>query len=562
MTWLDNKKIGIKIGLIVLTAFLGMGIISFGALSLLDDEILSARKTKVQDLVLTAASILGSYESEAKAGRMGEDEAKAAALRDIKALRYGDNDYFWVHDLNGKMVMHPMKPDLDGTDVTAIKDASGQPLFVRMNDVVKAQAAGFHTYTWPKPGSDKAVSKISYVKGFAPWGWVVGTGLYIDDLNAVFWSRALLFGLGVVLVAGSMLLLSMLVARRITRPLAVLSDTMTQLSKKEFHIEVPATHRLDELGDMARTVEIFKEGLIVAEELAEQQRQADWTKDRRAQVVDNLLKSFNEEVTEALSGMVETATQLETTSESLSATAQSASSQATAVASAIEETAVNMRTAAGSAEQLATSGELISRRVSESVEISENASNEASRTTALVNSLAAAVGKIGDVVGLIADIAAQTNLLALNATIEAARAGDAGKGFAVVAGEVKSLATQTARATDEIGSQIATVQKVTADAVTAISSIAKVIERIGETASGIAQAVHEQDMATGEIASNVQQVAQATSEVSSNILGVNQAAEQTGEAAAHVLGTAQDVTGRANRLRERVDTFLTSIRAS
>jgi len=562
MSWLDNRKIAVKVGLIVMAALIGMGLIFIGALRVLDDEVLSGRMAKVKDLTDSVAGILATYETEAKAGRLGEADAKAAALRDIKMLRYGNDDYFWVHDLTGRMVMHPLKPEMDGKDASDVKDAAGQPLFLRMNEVVKAAGAGFHTYEWPKPGFQKPVRKVSYVKGFTPWGWVVGTGIYLDDVDAAFWSRALAFGGGVLVLSLVVLSLSLVVARRITTPLIGLATTMGQLSNSRLEIEVPATSRADEVGEMARAVEIFKHGLIRAEALAEEQRQAEWTKDKRARVIDNLLLAFNEEVTEALEGMARTAGQLETTSRTLSSTAEGASAQATAVASAIEETAVNMRTAAGSAEQLAQSGEQISHRVSESTRISDEASAEALRTTELVNTLAQAVGKIGAVVSLINDIASQTNLLALNATIEAARAGEAGKGFAVVANEVKTLANQTAKATEEIAGQIATVQRVTGDAVGAITSITGVIERIREASSSIADAVHRQDAATGEIAGNVQQVAQATAEVSSNIVGVNQAAEQTEQVAGEVLHTAQDVAGRANRLRERVDTFLTSIRAS
>ncbi|MBC7950418.1 MAG: cache domain-containing protein [Rhodospirillaceae bacterium] len=560
--WLDDRKISVKIALIVVAAFVGMCLIFAGALQTLNDEVLSGRKAKVQDLVESVSGILAVYDGAAKAGQMTEAEAKTAALRDIKALRYGNGDYFWIHDSASRMVMHPAKPELDGQDITNIRDAAGRAIFPMMNDLVKAKGADFYYYDWPKPGAEKPVRKLSYVKGYAPWGWIIGTGIYLDDVDKAFWSQTLFFGSGVVALTALVMLVSLVVARRITRPLASLSGAMGALAEHQLQIDVPFTTRRDELGQMARTVEVFKLGLIRAEELAEQQRQGEFVKDNRARVVDNLLKSFNEEVTEALQIMASAATELEATSETMSATAHQASSQATAVASAIEETSVNMHTAAASAEQLAVAGERISARVSDSVRIAENASSEAKRTTVLVDGLSLAVGKIGAVVGLISEIASQTNLLALNATIEAARAGDAGKGFAVVANEVKSLANQTAKATSDITAHITSVQSVTAEAVAAITSITAVIEEIAQISSVIAAAVGEQDSATSEIATNVQQVAQATTEVSSNIIGVHQAAEETGTASGEVLETSRSVAERANRLRDRVDTFLNSIRAT
>jgi methyl-accepting chemotaxis protein len=365
---------------------------------------------------------------------------------------------------------------------------------------------------------------------------------------------------GAVLAFGIALIL--VIARGITRPLAEMTLDMNKLAEGDKTVMINGLERQDEIGSMARAVEIFKEGLIRADKLDEERKQAEWTKDKRARVIDNLLKEFNEEVSDALAGMASTATELEATSRSLTSTAEEASSQASAVAAGIEETAVNMRTAADSVDRLAHTGEDISRKVQDSVRISEDASTEARRTSDLIDGLASAVDKIGAVVALINDIAAQTNLLALNATIEAARAGEAGKGFAVVANEVKHLANQTAKATEEIAGQISTVQRVTGDAVSAISSITTVIEQVHEMANGIAEAVRNQDAATGEISSNVSQVASATGEISSNITGVNRAAEETRHASTEVLQTAQDVSERATKLRDRVDTFLTSIRAS
>ncbi|BAE49658.1 methyl-accepting chemotaxis protein [Paramagnetospirillum magneticum] len=374
---------------------------------------------------------------------------------------------------------------------------------------------------------------------------------------------ALYASLGITLAVLTLgIILISVIARGITRPLAAMTFDMTRLAEGDKTVLIEGLERRDEIGAMARAVEIFKDGLIRADRLEQERHQTEVAKDRRARVIDNLLREFNDEVGDALSGMASTATELEATSRSLSSTAEGASAQASAVAAGIEETAVNMRTAAGSAEQLAHTGKDITRKVQDSVRISEEASAEARRTTQLIDGLASAVDKIGAVVALINDIAAQTNLLALNATIEAARAGDAGKGFAVVANEVKHLANQTAKATDEIAGQISTVQKVTGEAVSAITAITSVIEQVHDVATGIAQAVQGQDSATGEIAANVTQVATATGEISANVAGVNHAAEETRQASAEVLQTAQDVSERANRLRDRVDSFLTSIRTS
>jgi methyl-accepting chemotaxis protein len=381
-----------------------------------------------------------------------------------------------------------------------------------------------------------------------------GRAATVGSFYAYLATTGLVLSLGLVLV--------WTIARGITRPLAEMTTDMTKLAEGDTSVPINGLERGDEIGAMARAVEVFKEGLIRAARLDEERKQAEWTKDKRARVIDNLLKEFNDEVADALAGMASTATELEATSRALSVTAEDASAQAAAVAAGIEETAVNMRTAAGSVEHLAESGADISRKVADSVRISEGASSEAQRASELIDGLASAVDKIGAVVALINDIAAQTNLLALNATIEAARAGEAGKGFAVVANEVKHLANQTAKATDEIAGQISTVQRVTGDAVSAIGSITSVIEQVHEVATGIADAVRSQDAATGEIATNIQQVASAAGEISSNVTGVNKAAEETRHASGEVLQTAQDVSERANKLRDRVDTFLTSIRAT
>ena len=346
----------------------------------------------------------------------------------------------------------------------------------------------------------------------------------------------------------------------IGRPLNQMTDVMGALAAHDTGIAVPHRDRADEIGKMAKALEVFKDGMVEADRLAAEQAREREAKDQRAAVIDNLLSTFNEEVADALAIMASAATELEAVSQTMSSTAEETSSQAAVVAAAVGQTAANMRTVASAADQLAAAVDRINARVSESVEITGRAQSEVRRTNQMVQGLSQAVGKIGDVVNLITDIAGQTNLLALNATIEAARAGDAGKGFAVVANEVKGLATQTAKATGEIAGQIATVQTMTAEAVTAITAITEVINQMSGISAGIAGAVAEQESATNEIATRVQQVAEGTDAVSANVANVNEAAQEAGRASSGVLQSAGDVASRATLLRDQVDRFLTSIR--
>ena len=366
--------------------------------------------------------------------------------------------------------------------------------------------------------------------------------------------------LGSLGIGGIVLVGAILIGRSITVPIVSMTEAMHTLADGDKTITIPGTGRGDEVGEMADAVQVFKDNMIRADKLAEEQKQAQEAQLRRAETVARLTKTFDSEVGTVLNTVSSAASEMEATAGSMSATAEQTSHQATAVAAAAEEALANVQTVASSAEELGASISEITRQVARSTEIAGEAVIKAEKTHQQVKGLADAAGRIGEVVNLINDIAAQTNLLALNATIEAARAGDAGKGFAVVANEVKNLANQTERATGEISQQIRAVQEETQQAVGAIDEITRIISSINEIATAIASAVEQQDAATQEIARNVEQAAQGTGEVTRNIEGVNQAAGDTGAAAQQVLGAAGELSQQSNHLKRIVDTFLESVR--
>ena len=365
---------------------------------------------------------------------------------------------------------------------------------------------------------------------------------------------------GIVTGVGVALALTVL---GVTRPLRGMTAAMTRVAGGDFSISVPALGQKDEVGQLAGALEKFKENGLENRRLqAAQEEQKKQTEIDKKQAMRDLADGFQRAVGAVVEGVSSGATEMRASAESLSATAEETSRQATAVAAASEQASVNVQTVASATEELSSSISEISRQVAQSATIAGKAVEEAKRTDQTVHGLAAAANKIGEVVKLINDIASQTNLLALNATIEAARAGEAGKGFAVVASEVKSLAAQTAKATEEIAAQINAIQASTGEAVTAIKGIGSTIAEINEIATTIASAVEEQGAATKEISRNVQQASAGTAEVSSNIGGVTQAAQSTGAAASQMLGSAGELSVQSEKLRTEVDKFLTQVRAA
>jgi methyl-accepting chemotaxis protein len=368
---------------------------------------------------------------------------------------------------------------------------------------------------------------------------------------------------GMIAAALLSTLLGILLARGLSLPITGISDVMRALAANDKSVQVPYRDRGDEIGKMALAVQVFKENAIEMERLQAEQEtlKANAEAERRAGML-KLADAFEARVKGVVETVASAATEMQATASAMSGTAEETSRQAMVVASASEQASANVQTVASATEELSSSIQEIRRQVATSSQIANQAVMETKRTSDTMNALVLAAQQIGDIIRLINEIASQTNLLALNAMIEAARAGDAGKGFAVVASEVKALATQTARATDEIQVKVGEIQAATGGAKSAVEGVEKTITRLNEIAGNIAAAIEQQGAATREISSNVQQAAHGTYEVNSNITGVSQAAAEAGSAATQVLGSANGLSKEAEALRHEVESFISTVRAA
>jgi methyl-accepting chemotaxis protein len=393
----------------------------------------------------------------------------------------------------------------------------------------------------------------------------VQTGTAATSKNAMSltsFSITVMIAMGVATLIASVLFVWLYVGRNILRRIDNLRGVMQRLAQGDLQAEVMASKNRDEVADMAQSLEVFRASMIQAKAMAAEQDKDRAGEAERTRRMETRIASFEETVRTALTTLISASSAMQTTAETMTGSAERSSALASAVAAAAEETSVNVQTVSSGTEELSSSIAEISRQVASSTQVATKAVSEATATDTTMQGLAESAERITTVIDLIQTIASQTNLLALNATIEAARAGDSGRGFAVVASEVKNLADQTAKATEEIRSQITTMQTMTANAVGAIRHIGETIGEISDVTTSIAAAVEEQGAATREIARSIQHAASGTSEVSSNIVGVSQASSEAGLSATDVLTASQDLRREAEGLRQEIDTFLSSIRAA
>lgn len=378
----------------------------------------------------------------------------------------------------------------------------------------------------------------------------------MSQTSVMIWSA-----IGLVLVILTIAALG--IGRAITKPLLAMTAAMQRVAKGDYSAPVPGLGLGNEIGAMAAAIQVFKTNGEEMERLrAEQERAQEQNALERRRIMAELAQSFESKVSALTRSLLSAATEMETTAQSMTKVADETNAQTVSVASVAEQTSANVQTVAAATEEMSVSIQEIAAQVAQSARIADHAVEGARRTNVTVQALADTAEKIGNVIQLINTIAGQTNLLALNATIEAARAGEAGRGFAVVASEVKDLASQTAKATEEIGTQIAGVQQATRDVVAAIQEIAQTITEMAQISTGIAAAVEEQGAATREISRNVQEAARGTEQVTGNIGVVRRGAGETGAAAAQVLSAAQELSRHSTSLGQEVDSFLAGVRAA
>jgi methyl-accepting chemotaxis protein len=558
---LDNLSIRYKVWLPLLLALAaviaGLGLIArHYHTALLDDRVASLRF-----VVDGVASIADGLQREVQAGRLTQAEALARFRQTIYALRFGNGDYVYVNSFDGVTIANGVQPGIEGQKRLDLKDANGKLIIVSQIEALKTADSAVVDYLYPRKGSEAPQPKISFVRRYDPWSVMIGAGVYVDDLDAAFRKQALDVA---VLMIGCLLpaaLLAALVIRGMRRSLAHLQEDMERIAAGQLDAPVRNLTRRDEIGQMGRVVDLFRTSTVEIRQLrAAQEAEKRNAAAARQQQTEAFAIAFETDITGFVDAVGAAVRGMRGTASDLTAMSGHAAQEAATVSSTASQITTNVQSVAAAAEELSSSMTSITEQVLTATTITRSAVSEAETSRLRMQDLADAASRIGAVVQLIQDIAGQTNLLALNATIEAARAGEAGKGFAVVASEVKQLASQTARATEDIAAQVDNIQTATAGAATEIHHIGATIRRIDSISSVIAAAIDQQMRTTRAITLNVQETARGASHVSDKLDGMRALVRETGQCAERVRGATDQLSFDSDALQDRASAFLSRVR--
>ncbi len=589
---MSKLKISARLYLLVGLALAVFSAVSVYTLFHYQDAMVAERKSKLRAMDQNLVKLFEFYHGQETSGALTRDEAQARAKDAVRSLRYEDNGYFWINDLDSRIVMHPIKPELDNTDQSGMKDPTGKFIFREFAAVAKAKGEGFVDYYWPKPGAEEPVLKYSHVAGFAPWGWVVGTGVYADDLAAMFQRNALSMAGWLAIGAVAIVLVAFAIVRSVVGPIARLNTSMQAIAQEDVSGEVPGTERRDEVGDMARVVSVLRDSVRERAELrireSEQQQRIDAERnegERRQRAITQsqldamdtvgsalerlargdlsahidaiapeyakLRADFNQ-AAEALNSVIGA---IAHSTDVVHGNAGGIAAAANNLSQRTEQQAASLEETAAALDEITAAVRSASDRAAEASRMVGQTKESAGRSGAIVREAVAAMGRIeeasnriGQIIGVIDEIAFQTNLLALNAGVEAARAGEAGRGFAVVAQEVRELAQRSANAAKEIKGLIG-------NSATEVGNGVALVRSTGEALAEIEQLVHQVNDQVQLIATAAREQSVGLAEVNTAVNQMDQMTQQNAAMVEETSAAGQTLSQESEELRALLQRF-------
>ncbi|MEI8622380.1 methyl-accepting chemotaxis protein [Pseudoalteromonas sp. B129b] len=527
---LRSFSISQRFSLLIAIVVFGLIILSISSLTHQYSSLKDEQYIKTQNVVETAYSIIEHYYALEQDNTLTQQQAQSQALNAIKALRYDKTNYFWINNYQPTMVMHPIKPALDGKNLTNNKDPDGKALFVDMVNIVKRSGEGFIPYKWPKPGKDKPVEKIAFVKGFNQWQWIIGSGVYLDSIEEAFSEQRNLIVISAIIMIIAVILLSYFIGKSILIPTRLAADMMKDISQGEGDL----TRKLnesgnDEISELSRSFNLFalkmRESLVHVAQSANDVSEHAHTVDDSSRTSHSFIELQNDSSTQVAAAMEQMTHQIHDVSRNAEAAEQAA-----------KDAAQNASTGKNVVAQTITAIETLSSNIETVSRVTEDLANESHN--------------IGSVLDVIRSISEQTNLLALNAAIEAARAGEHGRGFAVVADEVRTLASRTGQSTDEIQTMITKLQEGAKAAVEAVKSSQALSVSTVEQASSANTSLNEIERLVSIITEMNSQIARATEQQTQAADEVNLRINELSQSTEQSLNNTKQLTDASDNLKQ------------